>query len=48
MSHILPGNLFLELAAAMVDGVPNLLNAELPSKDVASLLATPNLPMVAK
>ena len=40
--------MFLELAATMVDGVPNLLNTELPSKEVASLLATPNLPTVAK
>ena len=30
MSHILPDELFLELGAAMIDGVPNLLNAELP------------------
>ena len=48
MSHILPDDLFRELAAAMVDGVPNLLNAEIPSKEVASLLATANLPTVAK
>ena len=48
MSHILPDDLFQELAAAMVDGVPNLLNAEIPSKEVASLLATANLPTVAK
>ena len=48
MSHILPDNLVLELAAVMVDGIPNLLNAELLSKEVASLLATPNLPTVAK
>ena len=47
MSHILPDNLFLELAAAMVDGVPNLLNDKLTSDEVASLLATPNLPTVA-
>ena len=32
----------------MVDGVPNLLNAEIPSEEVASLLATANLPTVAK
>ena len=43
MSHILPEELFLELGAAMIDGVPNLLNTELPSEEVASLLATPNL-----
>ena len=48
MSHILLDDLFQVLAAAMVDGVPNLLNAEIPSKEVASLLATPNLPTVAK
>ena len=48
MSHILPDELFLELAAAMVDGVPNRLNAELPIKEVARLLATPNLSTVAK
>ena len=48
MYHILPDDLFLEIAAAMVDGVPNLLNAELQSEEVASLLATPNLPTVAK
>ena len=48
MSHNLLDELFLELAVAMVDGVPNLLNAELPSKVVESLLATPNLPTVTK
>ena len=48
MSHIPPDDLFLKLAGTMVDGVPNLLNTELLSKEVASLLATPNLPTVAK
>ena len=48
MSHILPDDLFLELAAVMVDGIPNLLNAELPSEELASFLATLNLPTVAK
>ena len=48
MSQILPDNFFRKLAAAMVDGVPNLLNAEIPSKEVASLLATANLPTLAK
>ena len=48
MSHILPIDHFRELAAAMVDGVPNLLNAEIPSEEAASLLATANLPTVAK
>ena len=42
MSYILPDDFFLELVATMVDGVPNLLNAELPSKEVASLLVAPN------
>ena len=48
MSHILPDNLFQELAAGLVDGVPNLLNTEIPSEEVASLLTTNNLPTVAK
>ena len=48
MSHILPDNLFKELAAGLVDDVPNLLNAELPREKVASLLTTNNLPTVAK
>ena len=48
MSHILPDNLFCELAAAMIGGVFNLLNAELPSEEVASLLSTHNLLTVAK
>ena len=48
MSHILPNNLFLELATGLIDGVPNLLNTEIPSKEVASLLTTSNLPTVAK
>ena len=48
MSHILPDDLFRELVAAMVDGVSNLLNTELPSKEVACLLVTANLPMLAK
>ena len=48
MSHILPDKLLLKLAAAMVDGVPNLMNAKLPSEKVVSLLSTLNLPTVAK
>ena len=48
MFHILPNDLFQELAAAMMDRVPNLLNVEIPSEEVASLLATANLPAVAK
>ena len=48
MSHILPDNLFQELAAGLADSVPNLLNTELSSEEVASLLTTNNLPMVAK
>ena len=48
MSHILPNDLFRELAVAMVDGVLNLLNTEIPSKEVASLWTTANLPIVAK
>ena len=48
MSHILLDNLFQELSAAMVDRVPNLLNTELPSKEVSSLLSADNLPTVTK
>ena len=48
MSNILSDNLFQKLAVGLVDGVPNLLNTELPSKEVASLLTTNNLPTVAK
>ena len=48
MSYILPDNLFYELAAAITDGVPNLLNAELPSEEVGSLLPTNNLLTVAQ
>ena len=48
MSHILPDNLSQELAAGLVDGVPNLLNTEIPSEEVASLPTTNNLPTVAK
>ena len=48
MSHILPDDLFQELAAGLVDGVPNLLNTTIPSEEVASLLTTNNLPTVAK
>ena len=48
ISHILPDNLFQELAAGLVDGVPNLLNTELPSEEGASLLTTNKLPTVAK
>ena len=48
MSHILPNQLFLELATGLIDGVPNLLNTEIPSEEVASLLTTNNLPTVAK
>ena len=32
MSHILPDKLFQELTAGLVNGVPNLLNAEIPSE----------------
>ena len=48
MSHILLDQLFLELAAGLIDGVQNLLNTEILSKEVASLLATSNLPTVVK
>ena len=48
MSSILPDNLFQELAAGLVGGVPNLFNMELPSREVASVLTTNNLPTVAK
>ena len=48
ISHILPNNLFQELAAGLVDGAPNLLNTELPSEEVASRHTTNNLPTVAK
>ena len=48
MSHVLPNDLFQELAAGLVDGVPNLLNTEIPSEEMASLITTNNLPMVAK
>ena len=48
MSYILPDNLFQELAAGLINGIPNLLNTELPSEEVASLLTTNNLPIVAK
>ena len=48
MSHILPDDLFQDLATGLVDGVPNLLNTEIPSEEMASLLATNNLPTVAK
>ena len=48
MSHILPDNLFQELAARLVDGVSNLLNTEIPSEEVVSLLTMNNLPTVAK
>ena len=40
--------MFYDLAAAMIDVVPNLLNADLPSDEVTSLLSTNNLPTVAK
>ena len=45
---MLPDNLFLELSAGLIDGVPNLLNTEISGKEVASLLSTSNLPIVAK
>ena len=48
MSHILLDDLFQELAAGIVDSVPKLLNTEIPSEEVASLLTTNNLPTVAK
>ena len=48
MFHSLPNNIFQELAAGLVEGVPNLLNTEIPSEEVVSLLTTNNLPMVAK
>ena len=48
MSHILQYDLFQDLSAGLVDGVPNLLNIEIPSEEVASLLTTTNLPTVAK
>ena len=48
MSHILRDKLFQELVAGLIKGFPNLLNIELPSKEVESLLSTNNLPTVAK
>ena len=48
MSHILPDTLFCQLAVAMIDRVPNLLKAELPSKEVASLLSMDNLQTAVK
>ena len=48
MSHILPDDLFQELAAGLIDGVPNLLNTGISSEEVASLLTTNNWPTVAK
>ena len=48
MSFILLDNLFLELSVGLVEGIPNLLNTEIPSKEVTSLLSTSNLPTVAK
>lgn len=48
ISHILLEDLFIKLTAVMIKGVPNLLNAKLPSNQVASLLSTDNFPTVAK
>ena len=48
MSHILSDKLFQELTAGLVNGVSNLLNTKIPSKEVATLLSTSNLPTVAK
>lgn len=48
ISPILPDDLFQELVVGLVDGVPNLLNTEIPSEEVVSLLTTNNLPMVTK
>ena len=42
-SHILPDQLFTELCASLVDGVPNLLNAELDNKEVQEMLHRGNL-----
>ena len=43
-SHILPDQLFTELCAGLVDGVPNLLNAELDNKEVQEMIHRGNLP----
>ena len=48
MSQILLDNLFQELAVGLVDDVPSLLNTELLSEEVVSLLTTSNLPTVVK
>ena len=48
MSHILPDDLPLELTVGLIDSVQNLLNIEIPRKEVASFFTRSNLPKVAK
>ena len=43
MSHFLPDNLLLELLAALIDGVLNVLSAHLPNKELQTYLQAPNL-----
>ena len=48
VSHILPDKLSQELTWGLIDGVSNLLNIELPSKEVANLLSMNTLPTMVK
>lgn len=42
-SHFLPDNLLLELLAALIDGVLNVLAAHIPNKELQTYFQTPNL-----
>ena len=42
-SHFLPDELLLELSAALIDGVPNVLSAHIPNKELQTYLQAPNL-----
>ena len=44
LSDILPDQIFIELCTNLVDGVPNLLNAELDNKEVQEMIHRGNLP----
>ena len=46
MSHILPEKEFLELGAALVDGVPNQLVAEIEQEELQEMINRENLPNV--
>ena len=48
ISHILPDEMFLNLGAGLIDGVPNCLYSDVPNEELEANLAIYNLPGAMK